>query len=60
MRVLNRTLKDIQYDDIIFMKISCIKCHQRYELASSLEYLLKMGMIPFDRPLLCEECNHGN
>ncbi|MGY5150589.1 MAG: hypothetical protein ACW9W3_11075 [Candidatus Nitrosopumilus sp. bin_68KS] len=40
------------------MKISCSKCHQRYELASALEYLLQMGLIPFDKPLYCGVCRH--
>lgn len=48
----------ILYDVITLLKISCSKCHNRYELASSLEYLMKMGLVPYDRSLYCEECRH--
>jgi hypothetical protein len=44
------------YDVMIIMKIPCAQCSERYELSTSVEYLIKMGMIPFERPFYCEEC----
>lgn len=38
------------------MKVSCSQCHEIYELPTSIEYLLKMGLIPFDKPLYCTAC----
>ncbi|WP_297471588.1 hypothetical protein [Nitrosopumilus sp.] len=42
------------------MKIPCSNCHEHYELATSVEYLMKMGLVPYDKSLHCEECRHEN
>ncbi|CAD6513279.1 hypothetical protein NMT12_190019 [metagenome] len=38
------------------MRILCSKCSERYELAVRDEYLIKMGLIPYYKPLYCEDC----
>ncbi|AJW71538.1 hypothetical protein NADRNF5_1860 [Nitrosopumilus adriaticus] len=53
-----------QYTNIILyekesgapMMAVCTKCREKYEVSSSMEYLIKMGMVPESQRFCCEWC----
>lgn len=50
---------DYFFSNIVkIMQIPCSQCSQRYDIPVHEEYLIKMGLIPFDSPLFCEDCKH--
>ncbi|CAD6513361.1 hypothetical protein NMT12_190032 [metagenome] len=42
---------------IIFsMKVPCTNCTEHYELSQTVEYLVKMGLISYQKQLICDRC----
>lgn len=40
----------------VLMMAVCVKCKEKYEISSAMEYLLKMGLVPESQRFCCEWC----